>query len=142
MKQLIIVLALAVAAGHTQAQNSLKITREKIEYWRNGTWTGWPDSYSYFTKGQEPVIEITSLDEDGYRFQIRTWINGSYSSFYVTYKTYDASSDWYKYVDESGDEICTRGARLSFLARNGWPSNNLTQIYLWAYSKSLAVVME
>jgi len=141
MKQLIIILALAVAAGHTQAQTSLKITREKIEYWREGAWTGWPGSYTYFSKGQEPVIEINMLDDDGYRFQIRSWINGSYNSFNVTYKSYDATNDWYKYTDESGDEICTRGSKLSYLARNGWPGG-LTQIYLWAYSKSLAVVME
>ncbi|MDR3716011.1 MAG: hypothetical protein P4L51_24665 [Puia sp.] len=144
MKLLFVMIA-AILIGHSsQAQHRLKITKEKMEKYNaySGGWSGWPEEYTYFQQGSEPVLEITNLDDRGVSFTLSVEVNGSRNSFTVSYTAYDAKNKWYKYTDENGDQVCIVGSTLSSLAQDGWPEGNRVQIYFWIYSQNYALVLE
>jgi hypothetical protein len=142
MKLVIAILTLIFLGHQSEAQRQLKITREKMET-RNpysGAWLGWPNDYSYFQAGSEPVLELTNLDNNG-SFLVSSLINGQIDHLTVRYSGYDATNNWYRYVDSDGNSVCVLGATMSYLAQYGWPSNAV-QIYFWDYSQNMAVVFE
>ncbi len=133
-------LCIAVAAS---SQTSLRLTKIKIQYWNDylSKWSGWPNDWSYYEYDAQPIIRLTKLDNEGYRFQIESWINGEYNSFSVSYNGYDSKNNWYEYTDTAGDMVAIKGSTLSNLSLYGWP-DNLVQIYFWLYSADIAIVME
>jgi len=143
MKNLFLIFAMSIFVSKIEAQTQLTFSRGKVEVFNpiSDEWSGWPAEYTYFQSNLEPTIKVTNLDDQGVEFLIDFWYNGDHNRFTVTYNGYNATNDWYKYIDDAGDEICLRGATMSYLAQNGWPDTKV-QVYFWLYSKDCALLVE
>ena len=144
MKQIfLLVYALLFLSVNAFSQKSLKMTKAKFQSWNQYTekWSGWSSNWQYFSKGKEPVLKLTKLDDEGSEFRVETWINDDYTDFSVAFKKYESENGWYVYEDSDGDQITIKGATLSSLCMYGWPKN-VVQIYFWGYSRNFATVME
>src|SRR5581483_7281547 len=54
------------------AQKSLKIQRMRQVTWDtyNKVWSPWPTTWSTYQQGNEPILTITRMDDNGYQFKI------------------------------------------------------------------------
>ncbi len=131
-------------ATQVNAQTSLKLTLGKRIVYDNyyGQWQSWPDQFNAFPSGQEPVLQINKLDDQGSDFSLRLYVNYQQYSFEVTFLRYDSENNWYIYEDANKDQICIVGSTMSQLAQYGWPGDNTVQIYFWVYSQDFALELE
>ncbi|HVW15162.1 MAG TPA: hypothetical protein VHB54_15130 [Mucilaginibacter sp.] len=107
----------------------------------NHVWSPWPTDWQQYEQGSEPIITLSGLDNDGYRFHIDMQVSGQTYSFEVAYNGFDDKNNWSKYMDQNGDEISVVGSTMSYLSQNGWPTNEV-QIYFWIYSQNFALELE
>lgn len=143
MKFLFALLAILVMGAQAEAQYRLKITNvREIKYDQTSQkWDEWPTTKESYTEGSEPILVMTSHDEQGAQYSISITTHGKESSFDVTYTGYDAKNKWYKYNDVSGNQVFILGTTMSRLARHGWPSTHV-QIYVYVYTKNYALLLE
>lgn len=139
----LVVMILIGLGTSAQAQHRLRMTRVKLCYWNevNQIWSDWPEEWTYFERGHEPVVKFTQLDSKGEYFLIETWVGEDYSSFRMTSNGYNSTKEWFEYQDATGDEITIRGANMSDLAASGWPQGKTVEIYFWIYSDKVGMVM-
>lgn len=143
MKTFILSCLAVLMFGTAFSQQRLLITKMREETWNSNdkSWSGWPSTFTYYDKGSEPILTITRLDNDGYKFRVDMDIKGEKYSFDVTYSGYDSKNDWYKYDDVDGNQICIVGSTMSKLSQYGWP-DSLVDIYFWIYTDNIAFDLE
>ena len=126
------------------AQKALKITRmRKVTFdTYNKVWSPWPTTWTTYQNGNNPVITITRLDDNGYTFKVDMVVNSQSFSFEVSYNGFDDKNNWTKYMDQNSDEIAIVGSTMSNLSQYGWPANTRVQIYFWIYSGNYGLELE
>ena len=126
------------------AQKALKITRmRKVTFdTYNKVWSPWPNTWTTYQNGNNPVITITRLDNNGYTFKVDMVVNSQNFSFEVSYNGFDDKNNWTKYMDQNSDEIAIVGSTMSNLSQYGWPANTRVQIYFWIYSGNYGLELE
>jgi len=125
------------------AQRALKITKMRKVTWDtySKVWSPWPTVWNTYDKGNEPIITITRLDDNGYRFKVDMVVSSQNYSFEVSYNGFDEKNNWTKYMDQNGDEIAIIGSTMSKLSQYGWPDSTV-QIYFWIYSSNFGLELE
>ncbi len=126
------------------AQKALKITRmRKVTFdTYNKVWSPWPTTWTTYQNGNNPVITITRLDDNGYTFKVDMVVNSQNYSFQVSYNGFDDKNNWTKYMDPNSDEIAIVGSTMSKLSEYGWPTDTRVQIYFWIYSGNYGLELE
>lgn len=125
------------------AQQALKITKMREVKWDSYSreWSPWPVDWRSYTAGNEPIITLYRLDNDGYRFRVNMTIGVQRFSFDVSYNGFDQKNNWSKYADANGDEVDIVGSTMSKLSQYGWP-DSVVQIYFWIYSSNVGFELE
>jgi hypothetical protein len=125
------------------AQQALKITRMREVKWDSYSraWSPWPVDWRSYQAGNEPIISLSRLDNDGYRFRVDMRIGAQSFSFDVAYSGFDQKNNWSKYADANGDEVDIVGSTMSKLSQYGWP-DSVVQIYFWIYSSNVGFELE
>ena len=125
------------------SQKRLMMTRTMLNTWDENAneWAGWPDEYTYYNEGEEPIIQFTKLDDEGVEFRVSVETE-DVSEFTVSYTGFREDQDAHVYEDSAGDEIWIIGSTMSQLAQNGWPDETNVTIYFWIYSDNYSLLLE
>lgn len=143
LKGFLMIMLMLATCGQAMAQRALKISRMRKVTWDsyNRAWSPWPATWSSYEKGNEPIITITRLDDNGYQFKVDMLVSSQNFSFNVSYNGFDEKNNWTKYMDPNGDEVAIVGSTMSKLSQYGWP-DSVVQIYFWIYSSSMGLELE